>query len=135
MCLRTLAVILDRRGDQDGAASVLTELLHIEEDIFGPNNPSTSGTLASLGRVARQKGDLATAESYLRRTLAARSQVLGDRHLALAWINGQLALTLRDQRKFDEYLDNFFDRTNTRIFCYNYELKCVVNLAILKYIS
>jgi tetratricopeptide (TPR) repeat protein len=101
-CLRTLAEILDARGDLKGAASALTELLHIEESTFGPNSTSTGGTLAALGRLARHKGDLATAESYLRRALAARRQVLGDRHLAQAWVNGQLALTFRDQRRFDE---------------------------------
>jgi tetratricopeptide (TPR) repeat protein len=97
-CLQFLGDILVSRGEPEGAVAALTESLQI----LGQNDSSAGAILGKLGRIARHKGDLTTAESYLRRALAARSQELGDRHLALAWINRHLALTFRDQRRFDE---------------------------------
>jgi hypothetical protein len=69
-------------------------------------DPQGSSRLASvinmMGNLARQAGDLATAEDLLREGLAMRARILGERHPALTQAHLWMALTLAGRGNFAE---------------------------------
>ncbi len=79
-CLMRLAMVLEARGDLDGAESLLHQALAIRHEAPGPDHPEYATTLACLARASKRRGDLRWAGMLYREALTICRRALGDRH-------------------------------------------------------
>jgi tetratricopeptide (TPR) repeat protein len=71
--------------------------LAIREKALGPEHPLTAASLNNLGRLLRDKGDLAGARALFERALAVREKVLGPDHRHTAASLNNLASLIQAQ--------------------------------------
>ena len=70
LLLNQVGLYLHRRGDFNGARSVLERLLVIDERFYGPTHPEVATDLNNLGSVLRVLGDLGGAKGIFERAIA-----------------------------------------------------------------
>ena len=95
--LGNLALLLQKRGDLDGAEPLLRQALAIRGEVLGGHHPDYATSLSGLAELLQARGDLVGAEPMLRRALKVRMDVLGEGHPDSATAMHNLALLLCDQ--------------------------------------
>jgi tetratricopeptide (TPR) repeat protein len=75
-----LALVLDEKGDYDGALEEYEKSLAIIESVFGTNHPITATVYDNIGRVLRAKGDYDGALGQFGKAMAVCESVLGKNH-------------------------------------------------------
>ncbi len=93
--LGNLALLLQKRGDLDGAEPLLRQALAIRGEVLGGHHPDYATSLSGLAELLQARGDLVGAEPMLRQALAIRWEALGERHPHYASALGNLALLLQ----------------------------------------
>ncbi len=82
--LNSLGFLHHRKGNYAEAERYYREALALQVDVLGEDHPTTLVTMSNLGWLLQVAWRLEAADSVLRRTLAGRRRILGDRHLRLA---------------------------------------------------
>jgi tetratricopeptide (TPR) repeat protein len=94
-----LAELAEQQERLDEAERLHRRALAIWEAKLGAGHPHTGFPRASLGLIARRRGDLAAAEAELRRAVAL---LAGADALDLAWAQWGLGCVLRDRGELEE---------------------------------
>ena len=92
-----LALLLERKGEYQEAASLLREALSIDGRTEGADSPAYATSLHNLSSALIDMGDLSGAEEKLRETLALRRKVLGNAHPELTYTLNNLAYVLLEK--------------------------------------
>jgi tetratricopeptide (TPR) repeat protein len=85
-------------ADYSEARRLSQRALAINEEIFGPDHPSTATALSNLGLLLRDQGDLVGARRYYERALAIRETAFGLDHLDVSNSLNHLGNLLRIER-------------------------------------
>ena len=78
--LDDLGMLLNYKGDYDGAEPLFRRSLEIRDKVLGPEHPDTAISLANLGSLLSDKGDYGAAEPLYRRELAIMEKINGLEH-------------------------------------------------------
>ena len=78
--INNLGMLLQAKGDLDGAEGLLREALAARRETLGDRHPDTLTSINNLGSLLHAKGDLDDAEGLYREALAAFRETLGDCH-------------------------------------------------------
>ncbi|MEM0962906.1 MAG: serine/threonine-protein kinase [Bacteroidota bacterium] len=97
----SLSVLLEAVGRFDEAIGVIGDVVETERAQPSPY-PPLSGSLATLGGLLRETGDLDGAEDVAREALALDQEVFGDQHPRTATSLRNLGSILRDRDRYDE---------------------------------
>jgi eukaryotic-like serine/threonine-protein kinase len=87
----SLATLLTRRGDLDGAERLRREVLEERRALYGPQHRAVAESGASLAGVLLRAGRLDEAEMLFREAATIYRDVLGERHLGHANALAQIA--------------------------------------------
>lgn len=97
-----LGGVLFAQNRWDEAAVQFLEALQWLTRILGENSSEVANTLDSLAQVRQAQGQLAEAEGFARRSVAAFSAAVGARNFRTAYSRGVLGAILMRRSKFDE---------------------------------
>jgi tetratricopeptide (TPR) repeat protein len=97
-----LGTLYQQKGDAPEALRVYAQALAGFDKALGPNSPEALSSCGRLAEAAEATEHWAQAESPRRRLLAQASLATQHDPLALAQAQGDLALTLDAQQKYDE---------------------------------
>ncbi|EOD12957.1 hypothetical protein EMIHUDRAFT_452118 [Emiliania huxleyi CCMP1516] len=78
--INNLGMLLEAKGDLDGAEALLREALEARRETLGDRHPRTLTSIYNLGSLLQDKGDLEGAEALKREALEGQRETLGDRH-------------------------------------------------------
>ncbi len=92
-----LALVLERKGDNQEAIALLSEAVAIDRRTVGVNSPEYAISLHNLASALINMGDLAGAETKLREALAIRRKVLGNMHPDLLYSLNNLGYVLLEK--------------------------------------
>ncbi|MAS53045.1 MAG: hypothetical protein CMJ44_00175 [Pimelobacter sp.] len=102
----SLSVLLEQTGQFDEAVGLMREVVAAQRRQAAQSetgvDASLSATLATLGTLLREQGDLDGAEAAAREALALDQSVFGDAHPQTATSMRNLASILRDREQYDE---------------------------------
>ena len=102
----SLSVLLEQTGQFDEAVGLMREVVAAQRQQAAQSetgvDASLSATLATLGTLLREQGDLDGAEAAAREALALNQSVFGEVHPQTATSMRNLASILRDRRQYDE---------------------------------
>jgi len=93
--LNNLALLLNDKGDYEGAEPLFRRALEIREKVLGVDHPETAMSLNNLAALLYAKGDYEGAEPLFRRALEIKEKVLGVDHLTPKGIIMPLSLFLK----------------------------------------
>ncbi|WP_198172719.1 tetratricopeptide repeat protein [Bradyrhizobium sp. AT1] len=94
--LNQLAILKWKRGERDAGLADLERSVESCKKMFPPNHPYMAATIASLGGIVLEQGDLARADELIRNALAIRETVLGPDHPDTALSLYDLGLLLEE---------------------------------------
>jgi eukaryotic-like serine/threonine-protein kinase len=100
--LTALGVVLQARGDLDGAEEFYRQGLEVRRAVFGEDHSQVAASLLNLAAVGKDRGDLAGAEARYREVLALHRRLLGDTHVVLAVDLNNLGIVLIALGRFPE---------------------------------
>ena len=88
---QVLGDVYTARSQYDRARTLLEEALAQQRTLKGPQDPTAAGMLHSLAYLTMQTGDLKTAETLFRESLALHRAIFGERHARVAQAMQDLA--------------------------------------------
>ncbi len=91
-----LAITLKRRGNLQGAKSLLKKAVLSCEKNFGEDHPTTVIRYSNLGLVLQALGDLQTAKNLLEKAIISNEKNFGEDHPTTATSYSNLGVLLRD---------------------------------------
>jgi serine/threonine-protein kinase len=100
--LDSLGRVAQRLGLADDAAGLVQEALEIRRAAFGEDSLEYALSLRSLGTLAYERGEPATAADALGRALALHRSHAGETHTDVASVANDLAACLRSIGRVDE---------------------------------
>ncbi len=92
-----LALLLERKGEYQEAASLLVAAVDIDRRTEGPESPNYAVSLHNLASALIDLGDLNGAEAKLRETLDIRRKILGSDNPMLAYTLNNLGYVLLEK--------------------------------------
>ncbi len=92
-----LGLVLQDKGDLEGALSYTQRALAIDEEVFGPHHPNVAIRASNIGQILQDKGDLEGALSYTQRALAIDEEVFGPHHPNVAIRASNIGQILQDK--------------------------------------
>ncbi|NNE10408.1 MAG: serine/threonine protein kinase, partial [Gemmatimonadetes bacterium] len=82
--MTTMGDVYRKLAHYDSAEPLLVQALALREDALGPDDARVAQSLAHVGALQKDRGDLAAAEAAFMRSLAIRESSLGSGHLEVA---------------------------------------------------
>jgi serine/threonine-protein kinase len=92
-----LALLLERKGDFNEGAQLLSEAVDISRRTGGTESPSYGQSLHNWASALIDVGDLKAAENHLRELLTLRQRVLGPTHPAVTYTLNNLGFVLLEE--------------------------------------
>jgi tetratricopeptide (TPR) repeat protein len=96
-----LGIVCTQMKDHDCAMQAFERSLAIKRLKYKENAASIASVVTNLAELCRRKGDLARAEALHLEAIADKERELGPEHASLITSLNDLALALRDQKKYD----------------------------------
>ena len=96
-----LGMILQDKGDLDGALTYAKRALAIDEKVHGPDHATVATDVNSIGLILKDKRDLDGALKYIQRALTISEKVYGPDHRNVARDLNNIGLILLDKGDFD----------------------------------
>jgi eukaryotic-like serine/threonine-protein kinase len=98
----TMGVVYKNLGLYKQSAVLLEQALETRRLTLGPDHPSVSESLASLGQLSYESGRYREAERLFRESLDIRRKSSGDEDLKVSDSLNDLAMSLNEQGRYDE---------------------------------
>lgn len=102
-----IAVVLSRQGRYGDEETGLRKVVEVRTRKFGPQEPGTLQSRASLAAAKSAQGKYAEAEAEFRELTKLDEKVLGPEDPNTLWCRGSLAQTLMSQGKYSEAESEF----------------------------
>jgi tetratricopeptide (TPR) repeat protein len=100
--MNTMGVVYMNLGLFEPSAVLLGQALETRRLTLGPDHPSVSESLASLGQLSYESGRYREAERLFRESLDIRRKSSGDEDLKVSDSLNDLAMSLNEQGRYDE---------------------------------
>jgi len=100
--MNTMGVVYMNLGLFEPSAVLLGQALETRRLTLGPDHPSVSESLASLGQLSYESGRYREAERLFRESLDIRRKSSGDEDLKVSESLNDLAMSLNEQGRYDE---------------------------------
>ena len=97
-----LGIVCTQMKDYDCAMPAFEAALALKRQKYKENSASIASVITNLAELCRRKGDLARAESLHLEAIADKERELGPTHASLVISLNDLALVLRDLKRFDD---------------------------------
>ncbi|MEL6868394.1 MAG: serine/threonine-protein kinase [Pseudomonadota bacterium] len=98
--LQVLGVVLVQLNKLDDAEPMFLEILDVEAEVFGENNPSLDNTMVQLGRLYRKRNEVDKAELWLRRAVEHSTRTRGRKVFDTAYDLNELSMLLHIKGDF-----------------------------------
>jgi tetratricopeptide (TPR) repeat protein len=96
-----LGLVLENKGDLDGALQYTQRALTIDEKVYGPDHPNVATSASNIGLILKDKGDLDGALLYTQRALKIDEKVYGPDHPTVAIFANNIGMILEDKGDLD----------------------------------
>jgi tetratricopeptide (TPR) repeat protein len=96
-----LGVVLQAKGDLDGALQYMQRALKIDETVYGPDHPEVAKNANNIGQILQDKGDLDGALQYAQRALKIDETVYGPNHPLVAIYANNIGQILKAKGDLD----------------------------------
>jgi eukaryotic-like serine/threonine-protein kinase len=105
-----LALVLARRGNDDAAIPLLTDVLAADRELLPPEHPQIASDLYNLSALLDRGGEPDKAVECVREALTMRRKHLPEERADVSVAVKRLAFLLFEQRRFDEAQALLLDR-------------------------
>ena len=101
-----LGIVLQAKGDLDGALQYTQRALKIVEKVYGPDHTTVAIRASNIGLILQAKGDLDGALQYTQRALKIDEKMYGPDHPDVARDANNIGLILQDKGDLDGALQS-----------------------------